>query len=195
MPRRVRLVIMEDAAGTVKNKSMRKSQKKQIENMLDLLDQAHTALKKAVETGNTEIALTVLEQAQDSAIQVGGMIEESLGEEFATVRILESYCEQVYQSYEMIRQQQAVNIGKVYKSLRRELIRMENSVKNDIPIRTSVVFLPYKASMWDSLGEEQKQVYKRKAEAAKKEYLKALAAYKDNQECQEQFLDVSFLKN
>ncbi|XP_072833113.2 TOX high mobility group box family member 4 [Pogona vitticeps] len=40
------------------------------------------------------------------------------------------------------------------------------------------------ASMWDSLGEEQKQVYKRKTEAAKKEYLKALAAYHDNQECQ-----------
>ncbi|XP_055794400.1 TOX high mobility group box family member 4-like [Salvelinus fontinalis] len=37
------------------------------------------------------------------------------------------------------------------------------------------------ASMWDSLGEEQKQVYKRKTEAAKKEYLKALAAYRDNQ--------------
>uniref|UniRef100_A0A2K5Y6F0 TOX high mobility group box family member 4 n=1 Tax=Mandrillus leucophaeus TaxID=9568 RepID=A0A2K5Y6F0_MANLE len=40
------------------------------------------------------------------------------------------------------------------------------------------------ASMWDSLGEKQKQVYKRKTEAAKKEYLKALTAYKDNQECQ-----------
>ncbi|KAM3857372.1 TOX high mobility group box family member 4b [Diretmus argenteus] len=37
------------------------------------------------------------------------------------------------------------------------------------------------ASMWDSLGEEQKQVYKRKNEAAKKEYLKALAAYRANQ--------------
>ncbi|XP_068117521.1 TOX high mobility group box family member 3 isoform X2 [Hyperolius riggenbachi] len=34
------------------------------------------------------------------------------------------------------------------------------------------------ASMWDGLGEEQKQVYKRKTEAAKKEYLKALAAYR-----------------
>ncbi|XP_013877293.1 TOX high mobility group box family member 4b isoform X2 [Austrofundulus limnaeus] len=34
------------------------------------------------------------------------------------------------------------------------------------------------ASMWDSLGEEQKQVYKRKNEAAKKEYLKALAEYR-----------------
>ncbi|XP_030043670.1 TOX high mobility group box family member 4 [Microcaecilia unicolor] len=37
------------------------------------------------------------------------------------------------------------------------------------------------ASMWDSLGEEQKQVYKRKTEAAKKDYLKALAEYKANQ--------------
>uniref|UniRef100_A0A8C8JIA6 HMG box domain-containing protein n=1 Tax=Oncorhynchus tshawytscha TaxID=74940 RepID=A0A8C8JIA6_ONCTS len=37
------------------------------------------------------------------------------------------------------------------------------------------------ASMWDSLGEEQKQVYKRKTEAAKKEYLEALEAYRDHQ--------------
>ncbi|KAM9349659.1 TOX high mobility group box family member 4 [Symphorus nematophorus] len=37
------------------------------------------------------------------------------------------------------------------------------------------------ASMWDSLAEEQKQVYKRKTDMAKKEYLKALAAYKANQ--------------
>ncbi|XP_068456641.1 TOX high mobility group box family member 4-A isoform X2 [Clinocottus analis] len=36
------------------------------------------------------------------------------------------------------------------------------------------------ASMWDSLAEEQKQVYKRKTEAAKREYLKALAAYREN---------------
>lgn len=34
------------------------------------------------------------------------------------------------------------------------------------------------ASMWDSLGEEQKQVYKRKNEAAKREYLKALAEFR-----------------
>ncbi|XP_006821180.1 TOX high mobility group box family member 3-like isoform X1 [Saccoglossus kowalevskii] len=34
------------------------------------------------------------------------------------------------------------------------------------------------ASMWDSLGVEQKQVYKQNTEAAKKEYLKKLAAYR-----------------
>ncbi|XP_034411880.1 TOX high mobility group box family member 4 isoform X2 [Cyclopterus lumpus] len=37
------------------------------------------------------------------------------------------------------------------------------------------------ASMWDSLAEEQKQVYKRKTEAAKREYMKALVAYRENQ--------------
>lgn len=37
------------------------------------------------------------------------------------------------------------------------------------------------ASMWDSLGEEQKQVYKRKNEAAKRDYLKALEEYRSGQ--------------
>lgn len=34
------------------------------------------------------------------------------------------------------------------------------------------------ASMWDSLDADHKNVYKKKTEAAKKEYLKALAAYR-----------------
>ncbi|XP_077399707.1 TOX high mobility group box family member 4b isoform X2 [Vanacampus margaritifer] len=40
------------------------------------------------------------------------------------------------------------------------------------------------ATMWDSLGKEQKQVYKRKNELAKKDYLRALAEYRTNLNCQ-----------
>lgn len=130
---------------------MRKSQKKQIENMIELLEKAHEAIKRALEIRNSEIALSLLEQCQDSAIQIGGMIEESFGEDFVTVELLENYCERIYQTYELIRQKQPVNVGKTYKNLRKELIRIENSVKNDIQVRTTAVFLPYKASMWDSL--------------------------------------------
>lgn len=36
------------------------------------------------------------------------------------------------------------------------------------------------ASMWDSLDDEHKEVYKKKTEMAKKEYLKQLAAYRAN---------------
>lgn len=145
------MAIMEDNVTAFNSKSMRKSQIEQIKNILGLLDQAHTAIKKTLETKNAEIALTLLEQAQDSAIQVGGMIEESLGEDFVTVGMLESYCEQIFQTYEMIRQHQPLNINKICKNLHKELIRVENSVKNDIQMRTAAVFLPYKASMWDSL--------------------------------------------
>ena len=69
---------MEDNVTAINDKSMRKSQIKQIQDMLALLGKAQDSIKKALETGNTEIALTLLEQSQDSAIQVGGMIEESL---------------------------------------------------------------------------------------------------------------------
>lgn len=133
------------------DKCIKASQKNQIEDIIKLLEKAHSAVINAVETGNQEAALTLLEQCQDSAIQIGNLIEESMGEGFITIGMLESYCEQVYQVYELVRQQQSINIGKMYKNLRRELIRIANSVKNDIKVKTVAVFLPYKASMWDSL--------------------------------------------
>ncbi len=44
-----------------------------------------------------------------------------------------------------------INENKIYKTLRKQLIRIENSVNNDIRIKKEVVFFPYKAAMWDSL--------------------------------------------
>lgn len=130
---------------------MKRSQKNQIMSVIELMDKAQLGIKKMMETGNSGAVLTLLEQCQESAIQMGGMIEKSEGEGFITVGFLENYCEKLYQTYEQVSQQQVVNVDKVYKNLRRELIRIENSVRNDVPERMSVVFLPYKVSMWDSL--------------------------------------------
>ena len=132
-------------------KYIRKSHKKQIESVLETLDKAHDAIKKALEMQSGEAALLLLEQCQDSAIQIGNMIEGSLGEDFATVELLENYCEQIYQTYELIRHKRTLNFNKIHKTLRKELIRIQNSVKYDILIRSVALFLPYKASMWDSL--------------------------------------------
>lgn len=126
-------------------------QKQQIENMLDLHEKAFDSVKKALDKGNDNIALTLLEQCQDSAIQIGDIIEKSLGEDFVTISLLENYCEHIYQMYEAIQQGLPFNVGKTCRNLRKELIRISNSVKNDIQVRITAVFLPYKASMWDSL--------------------------------------------
>ena len=130
---------------------MNKTQKKQAGDYLRLLEKAHDEVRKAIETKKYDVAMDLLEQCQDAAIELGNRIEAAEGEGFVTIPLLENYCELTYQIYEEIRQNHFASAGKVYKSLRKALIQAENSVKNDIKVRTEAVFLPYKASMWDSL--------------------------------------------
>lgn len=130
---------------------MRKFQKTQAEEFVALLGQAHDEIRKAMEKKNTEAARSILADCQDGAIALGELIEKAEGEGFVTISLLEAYCELVYRIYEELGQEQAVNAGKTYKMLRQSFFRIESSVKNDIKVRKEVVFLPYKASMWDSL--------------------------------------------
>ena len=87
--------------------------------MFKLHDKALDAIRKEIKTSNRELALALLEQCQDLAIQIGGMIEESLGEDFATIEVLENYCEQIYQTYVLIEQRQPINANKTQKSLKK----------------------------------------------------------------------------
>lgn len=154
---------------------MRKAQKRQIEDFIKLLDQAHAEIKKNIEAGDYPSALSLLEQCQEGAVGVGNLIEKAEGEGFVTIPFIESYCEVVYQIYEGLhrdvnerqnqqscqngkkdssqepQQSQGLSGNRVYKNLRKSLIQVENSVRHDIHAVMEVAFLPYKASMWDSL--------------------------------------------
>ncbi len=130
---------------------MRKAQKQQAEDFIKILGEAHDEIRKAIEKKNISAALSLLADCQDGAIALGNLIEAAEGEGFATIALLESYCEQVYRIYGELEKGQPIAVGKAYKNLRQMLFKIESSVKNDIRIRTEVVFLPYKASMWDSL--------------------------------------------
>lgn len=130
---------------------MRKAQKTQVKNFTGVLRAAHTEIKKALESRNTDLALDLLEQCQAGAIELGETIESSEGENFITIPFIEVYCEQIYQTYEQLKMLPSSNAHKIQKTLNKSLTPIENSIENDIPIQTEVVFLPYKASMWDSL--------------------------------------------
>ncbi len=130
---------------------MTKAQKKQAEDFLKLLGRAHGGIRKTIETHNHAAALDLLSQCQECAIQLGGIIEAVEGEDFVTIPLIEDYCELAYQIYDKISKNSPVHVNQMCKALRKLLIKMENSVKHDIPERMEVVFLPYKASMWDSL--------------------------------------------
>lgn len=130
---------------------MRKAQKKQIEDLLALLEQAHNEIKRLVENKNYSGAMELLGQCQDSAVQVGEMIEKTEGENAPTIARLEEYCETLYEIHEELSAGTVAVPAKLYKRLRKSLILVQNSVKNDIKIRLEMVFMPYKVSMWDSL--------------------------------------------
>lgn len=130
---------------------MRKLQKKEVKDFIKLLSQMHDEIKKAVETNRNLMAMELLSQCQEEAIQLGNMIENVEGEGLAVVRVLESYCEFLYQIYNKIKQNIFNDSAMMYKSLQTFLVKIENGIENDIKVSKVVVFLPYKAAMWDSL--------------------------------------------
>ncbi len=129
---------------------MRKAEKKKLLDFTDSLHQAHEEIRGALERRNYESARKMLGECQEFAIELGECIEEREGDTHPTVSHVESYCEALFHVYE------EVGCGsdspyKVCRPIDRSLVKLENSIKNDIASRKEVVFFPYKASMWDSL--------------------------------------------
>lgn len=130
---------------------MKTVQKQQAEELVRLMEEAHEQFRKYMEQGSIPSAMRLLEDCQNSAISLGTLIDSTEGEGHPSVSLLEDYCELTYQIHEEISDGTGGNINKYCKILRQSLIKISNGIKNGIQIRREVVFLPYKASMWDSL--------------------------------------------
>ena len=130
---------------------MRTVQKRNILEMIHTLHQAHDEIKRNMESKQYILAQDMLIQCQECAIRIGTEIEKSEGEGFVTVSHIEEYCDVLYQVHEELNGRDSVNVNKIYKTLKKYMLKIENSVKHDISVRKEIVFLPYKASMWDSL--------------------------------------------
>ncbi|MDE7019123.1 MAG: hypothetical protein K2P65_16395, partial [Lachnospiraceae bacterium] len=129
---------------------MRKTQKQEILDFINNMHQAHEEIKGAFDQKKFLLAQNMISECQEFAVSLGENIEKLEGEDHITVSYIEEYCELLFHVFEDISENK-VNTNKVNKMLRRQLIKIENSVKNDLAVRTEIVFFPYKASMWDSL--------------------------------------------
>lgn len=130
---------------------MRKADKKRAEDLAGILKNLHTVIRKTVNAGNEAESLNLLEQCQAHAVCLGELIEALEGKGTVTVSLLEEYCELVYEIY---RNLQLVSDGsgdRVYNLLAQKTVQIEKSIRNDLHVQKEAVFLPYKASMWDSL--------------------------------------------
>ncbi len=126
---------------------MRKFHKQQLLEIIQSLHTLHQESRNNLDKKNYPAVQSALSDCQEAAIQMGEAIEQLAGNGTEAVTYLEQYCEKLYQTNMQLKE---IPAQKYYKSLESILIKAENSI-NHMPVRKEAVFLPYKASMWDSL--------------------------------------------
>lgn len=129
---------------------MRKYIKTDLCNIIDQLVNVNETLISKGKGVSQEQVQGILTDCQQGAVDVGNKIEEIEGEGTEAVRLLEEYCEKVYLL--CINWADEKFRDKELKNIRVLLNKVKNSILYDIKdSKKEVVFLPYKASMWDSL--------------------------------------------
>ncbi|MBD5476947.1 MAG: hypothetical protein HDR17_13375 [Lachnospiraceae bacterium] len=126
---------------------MRKFQKQQLKDIFKEIHIVHQRSRDRLVEKEYQTVRNLLADCQETVIQIGEFIEDLEGTGTEAVSYLERYCEELYQ---ISTQLEVISAKKAYKSLEEILIKTENAMDH-IPIRKEIVFLPYKASMWDSL--------------------------------------------
>lgn len=129
---------------------MRKYKLTRFLEMLDNFETIHEEIEKKVNTKDYQMAKSLLANCQESAILVGNAIEESEEEGFITVSYLEEYCEKIFEIFENLSDGKKINFP-VKAELNKVIGKVICSMRSDIHVKREAVFLPYKASMWDSL--------------------------------------------
>lgn len=125
---------------------MRKYIKKQMLGIVNSLFEANKLLKKLIIKNDSDKIEILLQDMQAAAIEVGETIEKVNGEGTEAVQLLEELCELIWETS----QSQLSEKNRFCKEMHKKLEMIQEQIEM-IPERAEIVFLPYKASMWDSL--------------------------------------------
>lgn len=106
-------------------------------------------LEKLNPTEDTETMLQLLEKCQELAIQIGTSIEKERGDDHKTVKLMEEYCELIYQFYTKLLHGEKINVDQECRNLTAFLNTVEYSYRNDR--RKEIVFFPFKSTYWDTM--------------------------------------------
>lgn len=129
---------------------MRKYIKQELVEIVKQLGKANKMLQEKIRILAEDQVMDLLTECQQSAIAIGEKIEETEGEGTSLVPLLEEYCEELYVLSTVLENSEQTDRveGRIHILLNKIL----DSIQYEIPdSKQEVVFLPYKASMWDSL--------------------------------------------
>lgn len=128
---------------------MSRTVRRQLIEILNTLKEANKLLENLFESAQETEAVNLLAGCQNCAITMGNKIEAVYGTGTASVHALEEYCEIIFQLSQNIQNQS--ECLQIYERMKEQLLLVEENMEQEIPDKQEVVFMPYKASMWDAL--------------------------------------------
>lgn len=131
-------------------RNIRKEAAEQIANIVKSMYEVHDLIDKLISIGNINTIMKLLEQCQNTAINIGNLAEQIYGEGFVAVAVLEEYCEHIYTAHQYLTSEAVMNGDELKTYLDAAIDDVNNAVNKYIINRREVVFMPYKASMWDA---------------------------------------------
>ena len=124
--------------------------KREILSIIKTLIRANDAIAEAHRNAIDSHIADTLMQCQETALILGNYLETLEENGRLYIHILEDYCEDIYQMY--------INIGNktieelLLKKIYDELAELDSRIQSEIPDdKREIIFLPYKAAMWDAL--------------------------------------------
>ncbi|WP_333650836.1 hypothetical protein [Lacrimispora sp.] len=128
---------------------MKKYKKKEILDIIGVLKDTNENIRKKGNGVTQEDIIDILSQCQETAIVLGNYFETFGKITVSLIKVLENYCEDIYQM--SIELSDDCQFQKLSKKIKKQLIQLYNKVRDEFSDdKKEIVFLPYKASMWDS---------------------------------------------
>ena len=129
---------------------MRKFKKDIIIDLAKSLREAYEKIILLIDAKKLEEVYSLLEICQQAAYSIGSTIEESESNPEEIIPELEAYCDELYLIGSSLANDD-FDVDSAFKSIDRRLNLIENYISNSIKVHYEIVFLPYSASMWDSM--------------------------------------------
>ena len=132
---------------------MRSFQQNKLLDIISVLSRACDELGRHLASGDGASVMKLLQSCQQAAARAGQLLEESGDEGAEVIRLIGTYAEEVYALFVPLAKGEPPDAGQAKGSITRmrEVLSQAKELISVIPIHREVVFLPYKASMWDSL--------------------------------------------
>lgn len=128
---------------------MRRREKEQWLELLNTLEEAHSVIIQYLENNNMEAATSLLEDCRSAVTGLINSVKVVLGEN-ELLFYIKQYGDTIDNVQNDCDQRLEINSKNLPKKLNKDILKIRNTI-NSLEVKHEMVFLPYKASMWDAL--------------------------------------------